>query len=48
MFFGQAWVAISTVDFLDIQLRARHFVLEDVELVKVNDIEPYLQHTPRN
>ncbi len=44
---GRAWVAVGGTDDLTITLRARNLAVEAVELVRVNDVEPYVEGSRR-
>jgi hypothetical protein len=42
---GSAWVAVGLVDDVTITLRARGIPIEAVELVRLTDVDPYIQGT---
>lgn len=44
---GPAWVAVGRTDDVSITLRARNLAVDAVELVRVTDIEPYVEGSRR-
>jgi hypothetical protein len=40
---GSSWVAFAELDDLTVTVRARNIPVEDVELVRVTDVEPYIE-----
>lgn len=40
---GSSWVAVAELDDVTVTVRARNLPVEDVELVRVIDVEPYIE-----